>query len=191
MKMIGIVVRGAMLALAAGSVAAQPVDDNQPDPSPVPKAPTGVAHSYAAEFRTDTLELPLSPAGGDDSEVEYFVRMKAGETLVYDWSLEGAPAAEEFYSDFHGMTAVTPPMQVLSYREGMGAGAKGALEAPFDGLHGWLFKNDSARPVTVKLTIAGFYELRSLRESMGLEGPEFVPFGPPSWPDRYGPVQER
>jgi hypothetical protein len=185
-------IRRCLLAAAAAVMlagAAAPDPDTLPDPSPIPKAPAGVAHTAQQEYRTDTLELTLARAGDEGSELDYFVVMKAGDSLVYDWSAKGAPDTE-FYSDFHGMTPGTPPSQVLTYREGMAASAKGSLTAPFEGTHGWLFKNDSAKPVTVKLTIAGFYELRSLRDAMGLTGGDYVPFGPPGWADRYGPTQK-
>jgi hypothetical protein len=184
---------GAALAFAlAGAAAPQAADDARPDPSPTPKAPPGVAREHQTAYRTDTIELPLA-ARGEEAETEYFVKMKAGDVLVYSWSVEAAGAAvdpADFYSDFHGATAAVPPMQVLSYREGTGASAAGSLIAPFAGTHGWLFKNDSSRPATVKLTLAGFYDLPSLRESMGLEGPAYVPFGPPDWPYRYGPPKK-
>ncbi len=176
----------ALACALAATAAAQPADDARPDPSPIPKAPPGVAREHRSAYRTDTVELPLAAGGGEDAEIEYLVKMRADDVLVYSWSVEG-PAAEDFYSDFYGKAGTT----VMSYREGTGTAAAGSLVAPFAGDHGWLFKNDSAKPATVKLTLAGFYDLPSLRESMGLDGPEYVPFGPPDWPDRYGPVQRR
>lgn len=179
----------AILALGAGAAAAAPDPDTLPDPSSTPKAPPGVERSAEAGFRSDNFVLDLAKAGEDGAELDYAVRMKAGDTLVYSWTVEGAPPTGEFYAEFQGNTGESPPTQVLSYREGMGSQAKGSLTAPFDGVHGWLFKNDSAKPVKVRLTIAGFYELRPLRETMGLSGPQYLPFGPPNWIDRYGPVQ--
>ena len=178
----------ATLLLSAGAAASAPVPDARADPSPIPKAAPGVARSADAGFRTDTFSLPLSRAGEVGSEVDYLVRMKAGDTLVYSWTVEGAPSADAFYSDFHGATALAPPLREVSYREGIGVEDKGAMTAPFAGVHGWLFKNDSGKPVTVKLTIAGFYELRSMRETMGLGGADYQPFGPPGWAYRYGPL---
>lgn len=180
---------GAALLLSAGVALAAVDPDTAPDPSPTPKAAPGVERNAEAGFRTDSFVLPLAKGGEEGSELDYFVRMKSGDTLVYSWSVEGEPRGGEFYSDFHGVEAGSTPPRELSYREGMAAEAKGSLTAPFDGVHGWLFKNDSGKPVKVKLTIAGFYELRSLRETMGLVGADYLPFGPPGWADRYGPVQ--
>ncbi|HTI66242.1 MAG TPA: hypothetical protein VL460_01710 [Caulobacteraceae bacterium] len=153
-------------------------------------APGEVARAYDSEYRTDTATLQLAASGEEGNELEYHVRMKAGSTLVYAWSVTDVPA-ELFYTDFHGEADARPPAPEVSYREGLGTAAQGSLVAPFDGLHGWLFKNDSLKPVTVKLTVAGFYDQLSLREAMGIAGPEYLPFGPADWPDRYGPVQKR
>lgn len=177
----------AALLASAGAVSAAPAPDPAADPSPIPKAAPGVARTAEAGFRTDSFSLLLSKAGEEGSEVDYLVRMKAGDALVYSWTVEGDPPADRFYSDFHGATALSPPLQEVSYREGMGVEDRGAMTAPFTGVHGWLFKNDSGKPVTVKLTIAGFYELRPMRETMGLVGADYQPFGPPGWAYRYGP----
>jgi len=37
--------------------------------------------------------------------------------------------------------------------------SSGALVAPFEGVHGWYFQNQSDKPQTVHLKISGFYDL--------------------------------
>jgi hypothetical protein len=167
----------AALALT-GAAAAQA----KPDLNPAP--------SYQTAYRADTVELSLAPGGGE-SEAVYLVRMKAGEVLVYSWSFEGAGSPGEFYAELSGVKASKPPVEPRFYRKGTGRSAEGSLTAPAPATYGWLFKNDSDKPATVKLTLAGFYDLPSLRESMGLTGPEYVPFGPPGWPDRFGPAKKK
>ena len=71
------------------------------------------------------------PIRGNDGELEYKIQMKAGGTVVYSWF----------------------------YEKGTGAKASGALTAPWEGIHGWYWQNQSAGPVVVRLRIAGFYEL--------------------------------
>src|SRR5688572_15676910 len=109
-----------------------------------------VARIYPVALRTDTVEIKLAPAGDPDqrSDLEWKVRMRAGETLVYSWSAD-APA-EEFYSDFHGESAPTPEVKVATYKKGGGAGFHGSMVAPFDGVHGWYLQNQSEQPVTVR-----------------------------------------
>ena len=48
---------------------------------------------------------------------------------------------------------------LVFYRKGTGGTENGSLIAPFDGIHGWYLKNDTDRPVVVRLTLAGFYEV--------------------------------
>ena len=127
------------------------------------KAGTGpLAREYEIGFRTDTIEIPLRD--GDDrtrgNELEYKVRMKKDATLIYEWSVADIANPEEFYYDFHGHTVVEgQDMTVATYKQATGTGAKGALTAPFEGVHGWFLQNQSAKAVVVKIRLSGFYEL--------------------------------
>lgn len=124
-----------------------------------PGAPAVLAREYAAPFRTDTIDIPLKGADSTGSELEYKVKMKAGQTLVYSWSVAAPP--EEFYYDFHSQKwpDSSPKETVISHKSGIGIGGNGAMLAPFDGIHGWYLQNQSAKPVVVHLKISGFYEL--------------------------------
>ena len=120
-----------------------------------PGAPQILAREYPAPFRTDTIDIPLKAEG----EIEYKVKMKAGQTLIYSWSVAAPP--EEFYSDFHSQEwpQKGPKEVVVSHKVGVGVGGNGAMTAPFDGIHGWYLQNQSEKPVTVHLKISGFYDL--------------------------------
>ena len=119
-----------------------------------------VAHFYPTEFRTDTIDIQLSasgdPKGGD--ELEWKVRMKSGDTLIYSWNVAAPP--EEFYFDFHGQSDPAPDVKVLSYQESVGISSNGAVVAQFDGIQGWYLQNQSVKPVVVHLKLSGFYQLR-------------------------------
>jgi hypothetical protein len=119
-----------------------------------------IAHTYPAPFRTDTISIPLESGDNREgrNELEWKVRMKKGQTLVYSWSVEAPP--EEFYVDFHGESEPTPEKKVISYHEGISTGANGSMVAPFDGIHGWYLQNQSAKAVVVHLKLSGFYEMR-------------------------------
>lgn len=152
------------------------------------KAGTGpLAREYEMPFRTDTIEIPLRD--GDDrtrgNELEYKVRMKKDATLIYEWSVADIANPEEFYYDFHGHTTVEgQEMTVATYKQATGTSARGALTAPFEGVHGWFLQNQSAKAVVVKVKLSGFYELIEPGD-VGNEGGIFanVPaaeaFGPP------------
>ena len=124
--------------------------------------PVPLAREYRSGFRVDTIEIPLrregDPTRGD--ELEYKVRMNKDATLIYEWSVSDPPNSEEFYYDFHGHTLTnTKEMTVATYKQATGTSANGALTAPFDGVHGWFFQNQSVTPIVVRVKISGFYEL--------------------------------
>lgn len=144
--------------------------------TPQPKAETVAAGTttntryYPAAFRSDYVDIPLA-AGGDENredELEYKVRMKAGDSLVYSWTVDGVPSDEEFYYDFHGETPAgpggKPAAKVVEYKQSTGRSSNGTLIAPIAGVHGWYLQNQSAKPVVVKLKLSGFYELVPIGE---------------------------
>jgi len=70
-------------------------------------------------------------------------------------------APDRLTSEFHGHTDRAPGTTgtLVFYRKATGGTENGSLVAPFDGTHGWYLKNDTDRPVVVRLTLSGFYEV--------------------------------
>lgn len=120
------------------------------------------AQSHATPLRTATVRIPLGP-GGDPAgrdQIEYKAHLAKGATYLYEWSVEGASEPDAFYSEFHGHTLGNEAsMAVAEYRKASGIGDKGSLTAPFDGIHGWYFQNQSDASVVVTLRITGFFDL--------------------------------
>jgi hypothetical protein len=119
---------------------------------------------YPAPYRSDTVEIPLTASGDPNhaDELEYKVRMKAGDSLVYAWTVEGVTDPEMFYYDFHGETPAgegAPEAKVIEYKQATGLSSNGVLIAPIPGVHGWYLQNQSVKPVVVKLKLSGFYAL--------------------------------
>ena len=117
---------------------------------------------YATAFRSDVVEIPLAAAGDEErkDELEYKVRMKAGDSMVYAWSVPVAdPMA--FYYDFHGETPAVGAgaAKVVEYKQSTGVASNGTLIAPIPGVHGWYLQNQSGKPVVLKLKLSGFYDL--------------------------------
>ena len=147
------------IGTAAGlmSLSAAPEAKTAAPAAPGAAAPVVMAHDYPQPFRTDTIDIPLTAAEQTGSELEYKVQMKAGQTLVYSWSVDAPP--EEFYTDFHSEMRPAPKETVISHKQAVGISANGALVAPFQGIHGWYFQNQSLKPVVVHLKLSGFYDL--------------------------------
>ncbi len=125
-----------------------------PQPSPVAPAyaktqPVTVA-TGATLLRNDEMTLTLQPSEG----VEVKAMMRRGEQFVFNWTTDGG----RVNFDMHG----EPPGkddQFTSYWKAMQqTAAQGSFVAPFDGTHGWFWRNRSDQPVTVKLKVSGFYE---------------------------------
>ncbi len=121
------------------------------------------ARYYPTAFRSDVIDIPLASSETDNlhSELEYKVRMKPGDTLVYSWAVTGIANPEEFYSDFHGETPAQgqTPAKVVEYRQATGLSSNGALTAPIAGVHGWYLQNQAVGAAVVHLKLSGFYEL--------------------------------
>ena len=121
------------------------------------------ARYYPTAFRSDVIDIPLASSETDNlhSELEYKVRMKPGDTLVYSWAVTGIANPEEFYSDFHGETPAQgqTPAKVVEYRQATGLSSNGALTAPIPGVHGWYLQNQAVGAAVVHLKLSGFYEL--------------------------------
>ena len=121
------------------------------------------ARYYPTPYRSEVIDIPLASSETDNvhSELEYKVRMKVGDTLVYSWTVTGIANPEEFYSDFHGETPAQgqTPAKVMEYRQATGLSSNGALTAPIPGVHGWYLQNQAVGAAVVHLKLSGFYEL--------------------------------
>src|SRR5262249_54747130 len=96
----------------------------------------------------------------EDGELEYKIQMKAGATVVYSWEVLSIVSPEAFYTEFHGHTEPQGGQgDLMFYDKSTGAKASGALIAPWEGIHGWYWQNQSDARVVVRLRMAGFYEL--------------------------------
>ena len=108
-------------------------------------------------YRTDTLEVNVPPGPG----LEVKLAMRRGAPLVYTWHAADMEDPAQLTSEFHGHTERQggEPGTVMFYRKATGDRESGSLVAPFDGIHGWFFRNDSSAPIVVQLEVAGFYNL--------------------------------
>jgi hypothetical protein len=105
---------------------------------------------FPTAYKTDTIRIPI----GGDGEVEYKIKMKAGEALVYSWQSDSG----NVYYDFHGEPVNNPKGSQTYKKDEELKSANGAFVAPFDGIHGWYWLNLTAKPIKITLKISGFYE---------------------------------
>ncbi|MFT5289510.1 MAG: hypothetical protein ACI8QS_001516 [Planctomycetota bacterium] len=112
--------------------------------------------STAVETKADeqiVIEVP------PDSGLEYKFYVLAGEKLKFEWSTD---TGELFY-DFHGEPKGAAKNVFESFAAGTASGAKGTLTTPFEGTHGWYWRNKSTETIKVTLVTSGTYEVLGLR----------------------------
>ena len=157
MRTAGILL-GLLCLAACASVDPQAASDASasPDWIEVP-LPEGTFREHAGEYRTDVIDIPLEPYG----ELEYKLGLREGDAIVYRWNVLDIEDPELLYSEFHGHTERVgeAPGTLMYYRKASGGTESGALVAPFTGIHGWYLVNQTEEPITVRLNVAGFYEL--------------------------------
>jgi hypothetical protein len=107
--------------------------------------------SQEREYKQETIELKLGPR----DSVEYKYRLDKGEALLYSWKATGLVNVE-----FHAEPDGAPQGFAETYEKTSGQqAASGTLTAPFSGIHGWYWENQTDGDVTVSLSAAGFYNM--------------------------------
>lgn len=100
---------------------------------------------------TRTIKVTVPARDG----IEYKVLIDNNASIQFAWHSDSS----ELYYDFHGDPKAGPAGSFQSYQEGSRKEARGTFTAPFDGKHGWYWKNSSNKPVEVTLELAGAFSL--------------------------------
>jgi len=121
---------------------------NEPVPLPNP----AVHQSEDRPIQTRTVTLTLK--AGQETEIKTVLR--TSKVIVYTWHSEGGPA----YCDLHGHDPAAGNEFFVRYREDQDGATDvtGSLVAPFDGEHGWYWLNINEVPITITLTVTGFFD---------------------------------
>lgn len=100
-------------------------------------------------FNADDMSLTLRPNEG----AEIKATMRKGEQFFFSWATEGGPVNV----DMHG-EKFNAGDKFTSYWKGQQlVSDQGSFVAPFNGTHGWYWRNRGNKPVTVKVKVSGFY----------------------------------
>jgi len=139
---------GAVLGLT-GMVASEPSAGAQPVAAGAPAAQTKATIAKATPLRSDEMTVVLPPHSG----VEIKARMGEGDHLVFRWEATGPVKA-----DMHGERLNAGDEFTTYWKESDLTSGQGAFTAPFDGIHGWYWRNRGETAVTVKVRTTGFYQ---------------------------------
>jgi hypothetical protein len=110
--------------------------------------PIKPAVAQSALYKVDSIEFRIGPREG----FEYKYRIEKDGGMVYAWMATGTLQYE-----LHGEPDGAAPDVFESYEIEKRDRASGSFVAPFSGIHGWYWENQSDTPVTLKLTAAGFF----------------------------------
>jgi hypothetical protein len=119
------------------------------DPVPLPNPAVHQSEDRAIETRTMTITLP------PDGETEIKTVLRESKVVVYHWETDRGA----IYCDLHGHDPEAGSEFFVRYREDQeGSNVTGSLVAPFGGEHGWYWLNYNDFPVTITLTVTGFFD---------------------------------
>jgi hypothetical protein len=105
--------------------------------------------SKDAALRSDDMTVVLKPHTG----AEIKALMRTGDHFVFRWEATGPVTM-----DMHGERPNAGDEFTRYWKEADQTSAQGAFTAPFDGRHGWHWRNRSEKDVTIKVHTVGFYE---------------------------------
>lgn len=105
----------------------------------------------ATPWRSDEKTITFAPHSG----TEIKAHMVKGDRLVFRWAAKGGPVR----MDMHGEPTNGKPGEFNTYwKQKDLTEAQGSFIAPYDGTHGWYWRNGGEVPVTIVLKTTGFYK---------------------------------
>ncbi len=99
------------------------------------------------QSKRDSMTVTIEPA----KRIEVKLVMKKGQKADFEWSTNGA----EVGFNLHGEVPTDPSVKAHTYQRGSSRAEKGSIEAVFDGVHGWSWRNTSEQPVTITVKASG------------------------------------
>lgn len=115
----------------------------------VPGAASPVGR-HEMSYKTQEMTITLPPNKG----AEIKAVMQTGDSFVFNWK-----SAAPVNFDMHGEPFNAKNDEFTSYwKDLLKSEAHGSFTAPFGGTHGWYWRNRSSDPVTVTVTVTGFFE---------------------------------
>ena len=122
-------------------------DAGEPTPLPNP----AVFQDEATPPETRSVQVVIPP----EAETEVKVKLLAGKVVAFSWATDQG----KVYVDYHGHDPSFGPDFFVRYKEEQeSSGGNGTLTAPFSGEHGWYWLNFNEEPVTITLTVTGYFE---------------------------------
>lgn len=119
------------------------------EPTPLPNPAVFQRRDAPPETRTVTVQIPAVRG------TEVKTVLDEAQVVVFSWQVEGGKTV---YVDFHGHNPEFGEGFVRYEEVEEASSGQGSLVAPFSGEHGWYWLNYNDFPVTVTLTVNGYYD---------------------------------
>lgn len=100
-------------------------------------------------FRSNEMTITLL----EDEGSEIKALMKKGEQFVFSWTTDGG----KVNFDMHGEQPNAGEAFTSYWKDKQQTSASGTFVAPFDGTHGWYWRNRGNKPVTITVKVSGFF----------------------------------
>lgn len=121
---------------------------------PRPSEADNPAPEIQLTHREDSVEVIVLAGKG----IEYKIYMLKHSKMKYEWTTNNAI----LYFDFHGEVKqenTTKAVYFESYTIANSNNMVGTFLSPYEGKHGWFFRNNGSKDVIVTLRLKGQYEL--------------------------------
>jgi hypothetical protein len=116
------------------------------------------AETPATDEQSNTATIIIKA----NKALEYKFKMNQYEKLEYEWTAD-APLRYDFHGDPEDKASY-PKGYFESYANGTSNTVKGKATIPYEGAHGWYWKNTSAKDITITLTTKGNYNIIGIIE---------------------------
>jgi len=117
------------------------------DPAVILPTEGGPVFTQVNPYKVDSREFTIGAYG----TLEFKYQLAGGTAMLYEWK-----ATEPVSFDFHTEREGNPDASD-TFEKGEASEKSGAYIAPYTGIHGWYWKNNTEREVRITLTSTGFY----------------------------------
>ena len=144
-------------AMGDGKQAGQAAENETSTPETLTSARSAsVQREPSTGIQKGEATLTLQP--GEGREVK--ATMKAGDEFDFTWATD----KNAVNYDQHGEVFGAASDEYTSYDKGTKASSAGKFRAPFDGTHGWYWRNRTEGPVTITVSASGQFSKFELKE---------------------------
>ncbi|MDP4639653.1 MAG: hypothetical protein NWS69_02700 [Pseudomonadales bacterium] len=137
--------------------------------------PTGIGQQLGLTVLAQSAEAPAADSESNPAStvsqqvieitvpankgIEYKLQMNQYDKLTYEWMTDGSSLYFDLHDEPEGDTTGYFESYAIATLDTM----KGSFTAPFNGSHGWYWKNTSNTPVAIQLILDGQFQIIGIK----------------------------